>query len=412
MKNIQSLRGMNDILDLRSEKYIYFTETASKIARNYGFKYIETPLLEETALFKRSVGESSDIVGKEMYNFTDKGKNEVCLRPEGTAGVVRSFVQNKFDRKFEQLGEKQKFFYFGAMFRYERPQKGRLRLFHQFGAESFGESSYLEDASIILMIRDILNAFDIKFKLKLNSLGCDDCMPKYRENLVNFLNSKKDDLCEDCHRRIDTNPIRTLDCKVEKCQESLQDSPKITDNLCNSCDSDFENLKNILNQNNISFEVDRNLVRGLDYYTQTAFEFVVDGIGAQNAIAGGGRYNKLVEYLGGKNTPAVGFAIGIERILDLIELPQTAQKGYYFGVLDENQKYIESIFNLASQKRTENIPVHIELKKKSLKSHLKNADKMGFQYCAVIGENEFNSSTIWVKDLIGKFEDSHSIDSF
>ena len=412
MKNIQSLRGMNDLLDLESEKYLYFTKIASKIAENYGFSYIETPLLEETALFKRSVGESSDIVGKEMYNFTDKGKNEVCLRPEGTAGVVRSFIQNKFDRKFEQLGEKQKFYYFGAMFRYERPQKGRLRLFHQFGAESFGESSYLEDASTILMIRDILNSFEIPFKLKLNSLGCDACMPKYRENLVNFLNSKKEHLCEDCHRRIETNPIRTLDCKIETCKNELQDSPKITDNLCESCDSDFENLKAILKDNNLDFEIDRDLVRGLDYYTQTAFEFVVDGIGAQNAIAGGGRYNKLVEYLGGKTTPAVGFAIGIERILDLIKLPEDESKGYYFGVLDSNKEYLKQIFNLASIKRSENQPVHIEFKKKSLKSHLKSASKMNFKYCAIIGENEFNSGTIWVKDLIGKFEDTQAIDSF
>jgi len=402
---VKSLRGMNDITGLESEKFNFIIETSSRIAKKYGFEYIETPLLEETALFKRSVGESSDIVGKEMYQFIDKGKNDVCLRPEGTAGVVRSFIQNKLDRK----GEKQKFFYFGSMFRYERPQKGRFRLFHQFGCESFGESSVFEDASIILMIRDIFETLEISFTLKINSLGCSECMPKYRANLIIDLEKKRDELCEDCNRRIEINPIRTLDCKSESCQTKLSDSPKIVDNLCEECYSDFDKLKKILSENGVDFEIDKHLVRGLDYYSKTAFEFVSDEVGSQNAIAGGGRYDKLVEFLDGKPTPAVGFALGIERILDLVTLPKTDMEGWYFGVLDEEN--LETIFNLASRKRVFQ-KVHIEYRKRSLKTHIKNALKMGYQHCAILGSDEVANRTIWVKDLKAKYEEIISQDSF
>jgi len=402
---IKSLRGMNDLIGESSKKFNFIIETASKIAERYGYSYIETPLLEETALFKRSVGESSDIIGKEMYQFIDKGKNDVSLRPEGTAGVVRSFIENKLDKK----GGKERFFYYGAMFRYERPQKGRLRLFHQFGCESFGESSVFEDASIILMVRDIFDTLGIKYRVKINSLGCDECMPKYREKLIADLENKRELLCQDCQRRIETNPIRTLDCKVESCQNELKSSPKITDNLCSSCSENFERLKSILQENSLEFEVDKNLVRGLDYYTKTAFEFVADGIGSQNAIAGGGRYDKLVEFLGGKETPAVGFALGIERIMDLVAIEESEPNGYYFGVLDSEN--LELLFKLASQKRV-STRVYIEYKKRSLKTHLKNALKMGYRYCAVLGSDEVKNGTIWIKDLQAKFEDVVSQDSF
>jgi histidyl-tRNA synthetase len=402
---VKSLRGMNDILGEKSQNFNYIIETASRIAKNYGYEYIETPLLEETSLFKRSVGESSDIVGKEMYQFIDKGENDVCLRPEGTAGVVRSFIENKFDKR----GEPQKFFYYGAMFRYERPQKGRLRLFHQFGCESFGESSVLEDASIIFMIRDIFEALNIKFKIKINSLGCEECFPKYRENLLEDLTQKIDHLCEDCHRRVETNPIRTLDCKNENCQNELQSSPKIVDNLCENCHSDFDLLKRVLKESGLDFEIDKHLVRGLDYYTKTAFEFVSDEIGSQSAIAGGGRYDRLVEFLDGKKTPAVGFALGIERIIDLVKIENDEQNGYYFGVLDEEN--LEKLFLLASRKRSFQ-RVYIEYKKRSLKTHIKNALKMGYKYCAVLGSDEVKNGTIWIKDLQAEFEETISQDSF
>ena len=392
---IHSLRGMNDIIC--DERFTYFLQTAEKIAKNYGFCYIETPILEETALFKRSVGESSDIVGKEMYQFEDKGGNDVCMRPEGTAGVVRAFLEKKLDR----AGGIHRYYYYGPMFRYERPQKGRLREFHQFGVESFGVESVYEDMSIIMMIADILDALGIGYRLKLNSLGCKECMPPYREQLVAFLEEKEDQICEDCKRRKDTNPIRVLDCKNEKCQSLYADAPKLLENLCENCANDFEKLQKLLDAHSIDYEIDSNLVRGLDYYSKTAFEFVSDGIGAQNAIAGGGRYDRLVEFLGGKPTPAVGFAMGIERLLDLIKMPQAQREGYYIGAMDEES--VEIAIELGHKKRKSDKAV-VEYKKKSLKNHLKGADKINARYCAVIGEDERKNATVWVKDLLEKTE--------
>lgn len=394
---IRSLRGMNDILPPDNARFEYFLQTATSVARRYGFTYIETPLLEETALFKRSVGESSDIVGKEMYQFTDKGGNDVCLRPEGTAGVVRAFVQNKLDR----AGGIHRYFYHGPMFRYERPQKGRLREFHQFGCESFGVESVYEDVTIIMMIADILDALGIGYRLKLNSLGDHNCMPQYREKLVGFLETHEAHLCEDCLRRKATNPIRVLDCKNEQCQIIYKEAPKLMDNLCESCDTDFETLRHLLESNGIAYEIDTHLVRGLDYYSKTAFEFVSDNIGAQSAIAGGGRYDRLVEFLDGRPTPAVGFAIGIERLLELIDMPESERQGYYMGALDAES--LPQIMQLAKRKRmTESVIV--EYTPKSLKAHLKGADRVQARYCVIIGENERADGNVWVKDLEAKTE--------
>jgi histidyl-tRNA synthetase len=397
---IRSLRGMNDIID--EKRFEYFLTIATQIAKNYGFTYIETPLLEETALFKRSVGESSDIVGKEMYQFTDKGDNDVCLRPEGTAGVVRAFIQNKFDR----AGAKQRFFYYGPMFRYERPQKGRLREFHQFGVESFGESDVYEDATMIMMIDEILQKLGIQYQLKINSLGDQNCMPAYRQKLVSFLTDVQEDICEDCKRRMATNPIRVLDCKNEKCQKIYVDAPKLLNNLCPTCKEDFEKLQSLLHGNGIEFTVDANLVRGLDYYSKSAFEFVSDDIGAQSAIAGGGRYDRLVEFLDGKPTPAIGFAIGIERLLELIAMPTEEREGWYFGALDA--EVLPTLFTLATKKRKDEKTL-LSYDTKSLKAHLKAADKEKIKYCAIIGENEQKNGTIWIKDLDKQSEQVLSI---
>ncbi|KFN38587.1 MAG: histidyl-tRNA synthase [Sulfuricurvum sp. MLSB] len=394
---IQSLRGMNDILSEDYERFEFFISTASTVAKRYGFHYIETPLLEETALFKRSVGESSDIVGKEMYQFTDKGGNDVCLRPEGTAGVVRAFIQHKLDKK----GGIHRFYYHGPMFRYERPQKGRLREFHQFGVESFGVASVYEDALMIMMVADILKELGIGYRLKLNSLGDQHCMPAYRDKLVGFIESCGDAICEDCQRRKSTNPIRVLDCKNEKCQSLYTDAPKLINNLCEGCQSDFDTLKSILDQHAIAYEIDTNLVRGLDYYSKTAFEFVSDNIGSQSAIAGGGRYDRLIEFLDGKSTPAVGFALGIERLLELIVMPESVREGYYLGALDEES--LPLVLKAAeSVRRTQKAVVEYDPKK--LQNHLKGADRINARYCAIIGENERANHTIWVKDLVEKSE--------
>ncbi|MCF6339226.1 MAG: histidine--tRNA ligase [Sulfurimonas sp.] len=394
---IKSLRGMNDILSEDYERFTYFINTATDVAQKYGFHFIETPLLEETALFKRSVGESSDIVGKEMYQFIDKGKNDVCLRPEGTAGVVRAFIQKKLDK----AGGVHRFFYHGSMFRYERPQKGRLRQFHQFGVESFGIDSVYEDATIIMMLSDILKKLGIDYRLQLNSLGDNNCMPQYRTKLINFIKKNKNKICEDCVKRLDANPIRVLDCKNKKCQKLYINAPKLLQNLCNSCDDNFSTLKKILDNNNINYEIDTNLVRGLDYYSKTAFEFVSDEIGSQSAIAGGGRYDKLVEFLDGRSTPAVGFAIGIERLMELIKMPENLRNGYFIGAMDEEA--IDLMVKLAHKKR-KNDKVIIDYKAKNLQKHLKAADKVNAKFCAIVGLNEIKNGTIWIKNLETKTE--------
>jgi histidyl-tRNA synthetase len=295
------------------------------------------------------------------------------------------------------------------MFRYERPQKGRLREFHQFGVECFGESSPYEDVNIILMLKEILDFFGIKYTLKINSLGCEKCMPPFRDNLVNYLRDIEDGLCDDCKRRIATNPIRVFDCKNEKCQTILKDAPRLGSSLCEECEESFEFVKSFLKRVGVEYEVDSSLVRGLDYYTKTAFEFVSGDLGAQNAVAGGGRYDKLVEYLGGRSTPGIGFAIGVERILDLIELPQEEKRGYYVGAMDEEA--LKIAYELGAKKRKSD-KVEIAYSPKSLKAHLKAADKKGARYCAVIGENELKEGKVWVKDLVDKKEQLVDMDSF
>ena len=402
---VKSLRGMNDILSEDYERFTYFINVASNVAKKYGFHFIETPLLEETALFKRSVGESSDIVGKEMYQFIDKGENDVCLRPEGTAGVVRAFIQKKLDK----AGGQHRFFYHGSMFRYERPQKGRLRQFHQFGVESFGEASVYEDANMIMMVSDILKELGIGYRLQINSLGDQNCMPTYRDNLVKFVESCGDEICEDCQRRLKINPIRVLDCKNEKCQTLYTNAPKLINNLCDGCESDFSKLKKVLDDNNITYEIDTNLVRGLDYYSKTAFEFVSDNIGSQSAIAGGGRYDRLVEFLDGKATPAVGFAMGIERLMELIVMPDKKRDGYYIGAMDDEN--IDLVIKLTHKKRKTD-SAFCDYKAKNFKNLLKSADKANAKYCCVMGSQEIANGTIVVKDLEAKTEEIVKLEDF
>ncbi len=401
---IKALRGMKDFIGDDAKKYQYCVEQCTRIAQNYGFEFIQTPTLEEIKLFKRSVGESSDIVGKEMYNFTDKGKNEVCLRPEGTAGVVRAFLEAKLDRSLSNY----RFYYYESMYRYERPQRGRLRQFHQFGIESFGLGDMKEDASVILLAREILDFFGIKYTLKLNSIGCPDCMPTYKKKLVGFL-EKTDNLCEDCLRRKDTNPVRVLDCKNETCKALVAPAPRLLDNLCSTCKSDFEKLQELLKQCKVDFEVDTNLVRGLDYYSKTAFEFISDELGAQGTLIGGGRYDKLVEFLDGKPTPAIGFAMGFERIMELVKIPEQKREGYYFGSLDEEG--FDMLLSLATKTRKKE-KVFLDYQPRSLKAHLKQADKKNALYCLCVGENELKNNSIWVKNLITKEEKNLHVNEF
>ncbi|PKZ29822.1 histidine--tRNA ligase [Campylobacter ureolyticus] len=388
---IKALRGMKDIID-NGDLYRNIIKICEETAQNFGYKFVEIPKLEETSLFIRSVGESSDIVNKEMYEFKDKSDNSICLRPEGTAGVVRAFIEHKFDK----AGGVRKYFYHGSMFRYERPQKGRFREFHQFGIECFGENSVYEDASVIIIGAEILKRLNIKTTLKINSLGDKNCMPLYKEKLVKFLSSQT--LCDDCQRRIKTNPIRVLDCKNESCQKALQNAPLITENLNDECKSDFEKLKEILTKNNIEFEVDPKLVRGLDYYTKTAFEFVSDELGSQSAVLGGGRYDNLVEYLGGKPTFGVGFALGIERVMEILSIRNKEEKrdGIYLCAL--NDKFINEIYSLGLDLRKK-YKVEVSYGAKNPAKHLKSADNLNKLIFLCIGENEFKNNEIWYKNL-------------
>lgn len=388
---IKALRGMKDIID-NGDLYRDIIKICEETAQNFGYKFVEIPKLEETSLFIRSVGESSDIVNKEMYEFKDKSDNSICLRPEGTAGVVRAFIEHKFDK----AGGIRKYFYHGSMFRYERPQKGRFREFHQFGIECFGENSVYEDASVIIIGAEILKRLNIKTTLKINSLGDKNCMPIYKEKLVKFLNSQT--LCDDCQRRIKTNPIRVLDCKNEACQKALQNAPLITENLNDECKSDFDKLKEILTKNNIEFEVDPKLVRGLDYYTKTAFEFVSDELGSQSAVLGGGRYDNLVEYLGGKPTFGVGFALGIERVMEILSIRNKEEKrdGIYLCAL--NDKFINEIYSLGLNLRKK-YKVEVSYEAKNPAKHLKSADNLNKLIFLCIGDNEFKNNEIWYKNL-------------
>jgi len=319
--------------------------------------------------------------------------------------VVRSFISSKLDR--QQV--KQKFYYHGPMFRYERPQKGRLREFHQFGCESFGEASVYEDFTIISMVSQIFDALGVGYKLEINSLGCTECMPPYRESLVEFLNEIKSELCEDCNRRIETNPIRVLDCKNEKCKSVLMQAPKLMSSLCEECSSDFSKLRALLDRVGIEYIVNTNLVRGLDYYNKTAFEFVSDDIGAQSAIAGGGRYDRLVEYLDGKPTPGIGFAMGIERIMELVKMPEHKREGIYLGAM--SSEAVELLFDIAKKKRLE-CKVTVEYNSKGFKSHMKGADRAYARYVALIGEDELSSGMIWTKDIETKEEKSLLLSEF
>ena len=389
---------MKDLLSIEARLYERVIKACESVARNYGFEFIATPHLELSALFKRSVGESSDIVGKEMYEFIDKGENSVCLRPEGTAGIVRAYIEHKFDK----TQSVKRWFYHGSMFRYERPQKGRLREFHQFGVESFGVKSVFEDATLILMLAQILAKLDIKAKLKLNSLGCEKCLPEFRAKFLEFV-SAKSDFCEDCKRRKELNPIRMLDCKNEHCQGLLVGAPALKECLCAECQSDFESLQGLLSANGVEFELDDKLVRGLDYYSKTAFEFESDEIGAKAAVAGGGRYDKLISYLGGKEGFGVGFAIGVERLMAILAQKEQSQKrnGIYLCALDS--AFIARLFTLANSLRQRH-KVHLSFEAKKLAKHLNLADLSGAKIFLCMGENEAKENKLFYKDLESKEE--------
>lgn len=378
--NIKKVRGFQDIYGDQAVKYRYIVDNFRNIFNLYNFKEIILPFVEDISLFQRSVGQQTDIVQKEMYVFTDKGGRQVALRPEGTASCVRAYIEEKMYAE----GGYHKLFYEGAMFRYERPQAGRYRQFHQIGAEIFGSSSVFADGELIQMVDNALNNLQIKATLEINTLGSFESRRVYSQALKDYFSNYKKDLCETCLRRLEENPLRILDCKVETCKEISRGAPLIGDYLSAESRERFEELLKILDSYGIKYKINPALVRGLDYYTETVFEFISDKIGAQGTVAAGGRYDNLVKELGGPDTPALGFAAGIERLIIL--LPDISIKENLFSVIPIGNDYIYKALSLSNMMRQRDFKTEFILKTGSLKSMMKIADKFKSDFVIFVSD--------------------------
>lgn len=400
MKQLRAIRGMNDLLPTQSPVWQYVESTLSELFARYGYSEIRTPMLEATQLFARAVGEATDIVEKEMYTFDDKSGDSVTLRPEGTAGTVRAAIQNNL------LIQPQRLWYFGPMFRYERPQKGRLRQFHQFGVEVFGIEGPDIDAEILMMTARIWKQLGVAehVSLQLNSLGNSESRAAYRDALVEYLSARKDQLDEDSQRRLERNPLRILDSKNAQTQELLAEAPCLLDFLDEESRTHFDQLRAFLDTAGVAYEVNPRLVRGLDYYGKTVFEWVTDSLGAQGTVCAGGRYDGLVEQMGGKPTPAVGFGLGVERLVLLLEtlevLPDTLDQqvdAYLVAVGDVQSAALAAAEQLRSELPWLRLQTHCG--GGSFKSQMKKADKSNADFALIIGEDEAAAGQVTVKSL-------------
>ncbi|WP_250459907.1 histidine--tRNA ligase [Microbulbifer litoralis] len=400
MKQLRAIRGMNDLLPGQSPVWQYVESTLSELFARYGYSEIRTPYLEATQLFSRAVGEATDIVEKEMYTFEDKSGDSVTLRPEGTAGTVRAAIQNNL------LTQPQRLWYFGPMFRYERPQKGRLRQFHQFGIEVFGIEGPDIDAEILVMTARLWRQLGIQdhVKLQLNSLGNSASRAAYREALVTYLSERREQLDEDSQRRLERNPLRILDSKNPQTQELLADAPCLLDFLDGESAAHFDRLKAMLDAAGVAYEINPKLVRGLDYYGKTVFEWVTDSLGAQGTVCAGGRYDGLVEQMGGKSTPAVGFGLGVERLVLMLEtlevLPEAIDQqvdAYLVAVGD-----VQSAALAAAEQLRDELPwlrLQTHMGGGSFKSQMKKADRSNADFALIIGEDEAAAGQVTVKFL-------------
>ncbi len=391
-------KGTKDVLPEQSYKWRFIEDSAREVARTFNLSEIRTPTFEYTELFKRGVGETTDVVNKEMYTFEDKGGRSITLKPEGTAGAARMFVENGLASRPMPL----KTYYITPAFRYERPQAGRLREFHQFGIEVFGSQSYETDAEVIFAASAFLDKLGVKTKLEINSIGCPICRAEYNKALKNYFEPKLESMCETCRTRYVQNPLRMLDCKEEGCRKINADAPKITDYLCEECREHFTGVKSLLSAQGLEYTVNPRIVRGLDYYSKTVFEFVSDEIGAQGTVCGGGRYDGLVEQLGGAHVPAIGFAAGIERLMLLMEntgakFPEEQKPRIYIAGMDKETR--AEAFKIAVGLRLKGISAEIDHMNRSVKAQFKYADKLGAEYVAVIGENELKSGVINIKNM-------------
>lgn len=411
---IKAQRGTIDILPQDSPKWQFVEENARKICSLHNIKEIRTPVFEATELFVRSSGESSDVVNKEMYTFLDKGGRSITLRPEGTAGIVRACVEHGLFNESLPL----KLFYITSAYRYEKPQAGRLREFRQLGVELFGSNSTKIVAEALEVGKDYLNSIGIKnVKAKINTLGCADCRKKYTSKLKEYFEQNIDSMCEDCKRRLEQNPLRILDCKVDDCKKITQKAPKVSDVLCDSCKQYFASLQNILKNKNIDYEVDESIIRGLDYYTGVVFEFETTDIqGASAVVGGGGQYNNLVEELGGPSISAVGFAFGIERLLMLLDA-QMPDKVYgnsldalIITMSPENiyQEYEQKVLSLL---RNNGISADVDYMDRSFRANFKYANKVNAKFVCVIGEEELNTNSVTLKNMLTGEQKTVGIDN-
>ncbi len=397
-KKIKTLRGFKDILPENQKFWSFIFNKVKNIAQDYSYQKIDTPIVESAKLFERTVGSSSDIVSKEMFAFEDKGGEEVVLRPEITAPVARAYIEHGMLSWPQPV----KLWYWGPVFRYDKPQTGRYRQFYQFGFEVLGSSKPDVDAQLIIMANNLYKSLGLEIEVQINSIGCNKCRLGYVKKLKDFLEDKK--LCVDCERRKKTNPLRVLDCKEKKCREVLQDAPPILDNLCEDCNNHFVKVLEILDENGVVYNLNPFLVRGLDYYNRTTFEFYLAGeeMASQNALGGGGRYDYLVEQLGGRPTPAVGFASGVERaILKLkeknIEVKNEARGDVFVAQLGEQAKV--KCAKLFNDLRKEGIKVKQAFTKKGLTEQMEEANRMNVRYTLILGQKEVMDETIIIRDM-------------
>lgn len=408
---IKAIRGTKDILPKDSQIWSFIEEKSKSLCEPYGYRQIRTPLLEEARLFARSIGEATDIVQKEMYSFLDRKKRRLCLRPEATASVVRAYLEHGLDKS----GHLTKFYYFGPMFRAERPQAGRLRQFHHIGVEAIGSSSPYLDVEVISLAVKILEETGLEgYSVQLNSIGCRKDRQKYKLILKKALKGKLKLLCSDCHSRYKLNLLRIFDCKNETCKKVTRQLPAILDSLCPQCREHFFKVKQILDSLNISYVLNPYLVRGLDYYTKTCFEFVHPHLGAQNAVGAGGRYDELVSDLGGPEKPAVGFALGIERLIAAITPGRGEQANkifpsLYIAVIGDEARQLA--FKVLHSLREQGIFCEMDYHNKSLKGQMRQADKLRAKYVAILGETELKKKVVILRDMQSKKQKEVKIDN-
>ncbi len=395
---MQIIRGFRDILPEDIKLWQKVEKEAKKLFEDFGFNEIRLPILEKTEVFARSIGEATDIVEKEMYTFSDRKGDKLTLRPEATASMVRAYIQHKI----YAADPVRKFYTIGPMFRRERPQKGRYRQFYQIDAEIFGVESAYIDANLIFLLNELFERLGLsELKAHINSLGCPNCRPDFQKALLNLLESKKEKLCKDCIRRTDSNPLRTLDCKVPQCREALKDAPTTLDFLCKECQDHFAIVKKSLEQQNIKFIEDKTLVRGLDYYTRTAFEIQTSSLGAQSAVAGGGRYDLLVKEMGGPDIPAIGFAIGFDRLVQVMEAldKKVDEQLLDLFIIALGDSAMGKGYNWSTDLNLKGIRCEIDYRGKSLKALMKRADKLGAKHVLIAGEKEIKENALVLRDM-------------